>query len=235
MITHPPADSLTNRQQFWRGVRGVLPILLGVFPFGMIYGALARQSGISVPAAQAMSSIVFAGSAQFITTQLLRLETPGIMIVLTIAVVNLRHALYSASIAGFVQNLPPRWKFILAYLLTDEAYAVAITNYNREGAQGNQHWFFLGAGLGLWSCWQLSTAMGIFLGTLIPPNWPLDFALPLTFIALVIPNLKDSAATTAALIGGIVAILTFSLPYKLGLIVAAIAGILAGLWMEKSS
>jgi 4-azaleucine resistance transporter AzlC len=199
----------------------------------MIYGVLARQSGIAAPAAQAMSSIVFAGSSQFITAQLVQQAVPGLVIVLTIAVVNLRHALYSASVASYLQHLSLRWKALLSYLLTDEAYAVTITHYNREGCDGNQHWFFLGAGLGLWTCWQVSTAAGIFLGAVIPSSWSLDFALPLTFIALVVPALRDRAGLAAALVGGVAAVLTFSLPYRLGIIVAALAGVIAGLWLEN--
>lgn len=227
-----PALIETRRRQFWRGVRAVIPIFLGVFPFGMIYGVLARQAGLSASASQAMSSIVFAGSSQFITAQLLSQAVPGLVIILTIAVVNLRHALYSASVAGFVQHLPLGWKIGLSYLLTDEAYAVTITHYNREGCEGNQHWFFLGAGLGLWSCWQISTAVGVFLGAVIPSSWSLDFALPLTFIALVVPSLKDRAGVAAALVGGVVALLVFALPYKLGIIAAALAGIAAGMLVE---
>jgi 4-azaleucine resistance transporter AzlC len=224
--------SLSRGRQFWRGVQDILPILLGVFPFGMIYGAVARQSGISVPAAQSMSFIVFAGSSQFIGAQLIEQAVPGLVIVLTYFIVNLRHALYSASVAAYTRRLPLGWKLGLAYLLTDEAYAVAITHYQKEGNAGNQHYFFLGAGLSLWICWQISTALGIFLGAVIPPGWSLDFALPLTFIALVVPALKDRAGTTAALVGGIVALLAFSLPYKLGILAAALAGILAGLLVE---
>jgi 4-azaleucine resistance transporter AzlC len=228
----PPTSIEPRGRQFWRGAQAVFPILLGVFPFGMIYGVLARQAGLSPAASQAMSSIVFAGSSQFITAQLLSQAVPGLVIILTIAVVNLRHALYSASIAGFVQHLPLGWKMGLSYLLTDEAYAVTVTHYNREGCEGNQHWFFLGAGLGLWSCWQISTAVGVFLGAVIPSSWSLDFALPLTFIALVVPALKDRAGVAAALVGGVVALLVFSLPYRLGIIAAALAGIIAGMLVE---
>ena len=106
----PSTPIETRGRQFWRGAQAVFPILLGVFPFGMIYGVLARQAGLSAAASQAMSSIVFAGSSQFITAQLLSQAVPALVIILTIAVVNLRHALYSASIAGFVQHLPLRWK-----------------------------------------------------------------------------------------------------------------------------
>ena len=222
----------TRRKEFWTGARAILPILLGVAPFGMIYGVLARQSGISAPAAQSMSFIVFAGSSQFIGAQLIHQAVPALVIVLTFFVVNLRHALYSASIARFVQHLPPPWKLILAYLLTDEAYAVAINHYEQAGISKYAHYYFLGAGLGLWLCWQVSTAIGVFLGAVIPASWSLDFALPLTFIALVVPALKDRAGTASALVGGVVALLAFSMPYKLGILVAAAAGIIAGLLVE---
>ena len=225
----------SRSRQFMQGIQSILPILLGVAPFGMIYGVIARQSGMPVPAAQSMSFIVFAGSAQFITAELFSQALPGLVIVLTILVVNLRHALYSASVAGFVQHLTPGWKMLLAYLLTDEAYAVTITHYNREGSSGNQHWFFLGAGLTLWSSWQISTAVGVFLGTVIPNSWSLDFALPLTFIALVVPALKDRASTAAALVGGLAALIAFAMPYNLGIITAALAGITAGLLLERKS
>jgi 4-azaleucine resistance transporter AzlC len=222
----------TRASQFQRGLKAILPILLAVTPFGMIYGALARQAGIPLAAAQSMSFLVFAGSSQFITTQLVQQAVPGLVIVLTIFVVNLRHALYSASVAPYLQRLPFGWKAGLAYLLTDEAYAVSIIHYEKEGSAGNQHWFLLGAGLGLWACWQLSTALGIFLGSVIPASWSLDFALPLTFIALIVPALKDRAGVAAALVGGITAVIAFSMPYKSGIIAAALVGVAAGLLVE---
>src|SRR5574341_2150068 len=138
-------------QNFWAGVRAEIPLLIGGFPFGMIYGALALNAGLSTAAAQMMSSIVYAGSAQFITTQLVHEATPGFVIVLTIAVVNLRHMLYSASLAPYLASLPTRWKVLLSYLLTDEAYAPTVIHYEKEGITPYGHWFFLGAGLALWT------------------------------------------------------------------------------------
>jgi 4-azaleucine resistance transporter AzlC len=223
----------SRRSVFWAGVRAELPLLLGVLPFGMIYGALALNSGISPAAAQSMSWIVFAGSAQFITAQLVHEVAPWLLIVATIAIVNLRHMLYSASTAPYVASLSPRWKGLLAYLLTDEAYAVAITHYQEEGVRPFSQWYFLGAGLALWTTWQVSTALGIALGSVIPESWPLDFALPVTFIALVMPVLKDRAAVGAALAAGATAILANGLPYKLGLILAALTGIVVGMLLEK--
>jgi 4-azaleucine resistance transporter AzlC len=219
-------------KQFWAGVRAEIPLLVGVFPFGMIYGALALNAGLSKPAAQMMSSIVFAGSAQFITSQLVHDAAPGFVIVLTIAVVNLRHTLYSASLAPYLASVSTRWKMLLSYLLTDEAYAPTVIKYERDGITPFSHWFLFGAGLSLWSTWQVSTAFGIFLGTAIPESWSLDFALPLTFIAMVVPVLKNRPAIAAALSAGIVALLAYSLPYKLGLILAALVGIAVGTFLE---
>lgn len=218
---------------FWAGVRAEIPLLIGVFPFGMIYGALALNAGLTASAAQAMSSIVFAGSAQFVTAQLIRESAPGFVIVLTVAIVNLRHVLYSASLAPYLAPLSTRWKTLLAYLLTDEAYAPTILKYEREGATPHTHWFLLGAGLALWGMWQVSTALGIFLGTAIPESWSLDFALPLTFIAMVVPVLKGRPYIAAALSAGVVALVAYPLPFKLGLILAALVGIAVGTYLEE--
>jgi predicted branched-subunit amino acid permease len=230
--------------EFLSGVRSELPILIGVAPFGMIYGVLALDAGIPPGMAQAMSAVVFAGSSQMILTQLVHQSTPAMVMILTVFVVNLRHALYSASLAPYVQHLPARWKILLSYLLTDEAYAVTVIHYEELDslAQSGEissrklmrpaHWFYLGAGLALWSTWQLSTAAGIFLGAVVPESWSLDFTLALTFIALVIPNLKDRPGVAAALVAGVTSILTYNIPYKLGLIAAALAGVIAGLWVE---
>jgi 4-azaleucine resistance transporter AzlC len=231
-----PPSPRTRRREFLCGCRDELPILLGVAPFGMIYGLLALSAGLPASTAQAMSSVVFAGSAQFIAAQLIRDAAPAAVVIVTVFVVNLRHALYSASVAPFVRHLNAGWKAVLAYLLTDEAYAVAATRYQREGEHGDvapyRHWYFLGAGLTLWACWQASTAVGIFLGARVPESWSLDFTLPLTFIALVFPGLRDRPAAAAALSAGALAVLAVGLPYKLGLLVAALVGIFAGLAVE---
>ncbi len=221
------------KNEFWNGVRAEFPLLIGVFPFGMIYGALALNAGLSTSASQLMSSIVFAGSSQFVTAQLVHDAAPALVIIVTIAVVNLRHMLYSASLAPYLHDLSLRWKTVLSYLLTDEAYAPTIIKYEREGIKPFSHWFLLGAGFSLWFTWQVSTALGIFLGTAIPEDWPLDFALPLTFIAMVVPILKNRPMIASALSAGVVALLAFSLPYKLGIILAALTGILVGTILES--
>jgi 4-azaleucine resistance transporter AzlC len=182
-----------------------------------------------------MSVIIFAGSSQFISAQLFALNVPAIINILTVGVVNLRHGLYSASIAPYVQKLPNHWKWVLAYLLTDEAYAVTINHYQRVGNSRNKHWFYLGSGLTLWTTWQFSTTAGIFLGTSIPASWSLDFTLALTFIAIVVPALKDRASTGAAVSAGVTAVILFNLPLKLGLLAASLIGIMVGLAIERRS
>lgn len=222
----------THAWEFWNGVRDEAPILLGVAPFGLIFGALAVDAHIAAPLAQAMSSIIFAGSSQFIATQMIGAGTSGLMLLLVVFVVNLRHALYSASVAPHVRHLNLGWKFLLSYLLTDEAYAVTITHYNQEGDPTNKHWYFLGAGLTLWSAWQVSTAIGIFIGAQLPQNWPLGFVLPLTFIALIVPVMRDRAGLAAAVIAALVGLLTIGFPLRTGLLVAAFVGILTGMLVE---
>jgi 4-azaleucine resistance transporter AzlC len=226
------ASNHPNRAEFFYGVINELPLLLGVFPFGMIYGVLALQALLPVAAAQAMSSIIFAGSAQFISTQLLAQGIPLVILVGTIFIVNLRHMLYSASIAPYTRHLSRPWKALLAYFLTDEAYVIAIAHYNEDTPLERKHWYFLGAGVTLWTGWQIATAAGIFLGAQVPAAWSLDFALALTFIALVVPALKDRPAVVAAIVAGIIALVAYPLPYKLGLIAAAFGGIISGLVSE---
>ncbi len=225
------------RTELLAGIRAELPILLGVIPFGLIYGVLALQAGLPASVALAMSSIVFAGSAQFVATKLFAASAPGGLILFTTAILNLRHLLYSASVAPYLRPLSPAWKWLLAYLLTDEAYAVAITHYRQSAASGVKasHWFFLGAGLTLWGTWQGSTALGLFLGTQIPKSWALDFALPLTFIALVIPTLTDRASIVSAFVAGMIAVAAATVPLRLGLMLGAVGGILFGLWIERRS
>jgi len=223
---------------FWAGVRAQLPILLGTSPFGMIYGVLAVGAQLPFAAAQGMSALVFAGSAQFIATGLFGGGTPGPLIVLITFVVNLRHALYSASLAPHLRGLSARWRAVLAFLLTDEAYAVVITHAasappQDAGQTRRLGWYTLGAGLTLFVSWQISTALGALLGAAVPASWELDFTLALTFIALVIPALTDRPALASALVAGVTAVLARGLEFRLGLLVAAAAGIAAGLLAER--
>ena len=224
----------TPKTELLNGIKSEIPIAFGVFPFGVIYGVIALAAGLSPMQAQAMSAIVFAGSAQFIGAELIGVATPITVIWLTTFVVNIRHMLYSTQLGPDLQHFPRRWRAILAYLLTDEAYAPTAVHYaDKSTPMTHKHYYFLGAGLTLWITWQISTAVGVFLGAEVPASWSLDFALALTFIGIVIPVLKDRPHIAAALSAGIVALLTFTLPYKLGLIAAALSGILVGVLLER--
>jgi len=224
----------TPRSELISGIKAEIPITLGVLPFGLIYGVLAVSAGLPPVMAIASSSIIFAGSAQFIGAQLIGASTPALVIWLTTFIVNLRHLLYSTSLAPQTTHLSRPWKWFLAYLLTDEAYVVTALHYqDKEIPVQNKHWFWVGAGLTLWVTWQLSTTAGVFFGTQLPSSWSLDFTLALTFIGMVVPLCRERPNLAAALTAGLVAIFTFGWPYRLGLMAAALAGIAAGVIVEN--
>lgn len=230
-----PADpnagpTITRRGEWWAGVCALAPMLLGVVPFGLIYGVLAVNAGMPAWLACAMSAIVFGGASQMILTQLWSAGTPALIIAFTVAMVNLRHALYSATIAPSLAPLPRRWKALVAYLLTDEAFAAMTRRLGDTGPRARyRHWFYFGAGIALWSSWQLSTLAGVLVGAQVPRDWPLDFFLPLTFIAIIVPNLKHRAQVAAALVATALAVACYAMPHKLGIMVAALGGIAAGM------
>ena len=217
-------------EEFLAGCRDEAPLQLGVIPFGMLYGIGALAVGMPVWLAQLTSMLVFAGAAQLVIVQMLGAAAGALPIGLTAVLLNLRHMLYSASVAEHVRHLPRRWRVLLAYLLTDEAYAVAILRYARPAGPGPdlRHWYFLGCGLTLWGCWQLSTALGIAFGARIPPEWDIDFAVPLTFIALLTLLVKERAGQAAALVAALAVLALAALPYRLGLVLAIVLGLLAG-------
>ena len=224
----------TPRSEFLAGIKAEIPIVFGVLPFGLIYGVLAVAAGLPPILAVASSAIVFAGSAQIIGAQLIGASTPGLVIWLTTFIVNLRHALYSTALAPHTKHLARPWKWLLAYLLTDEAYVVTALYYQNKGIpETYKHYFWTGAGITLWLSWQLSTVAGVFFGTQVPSSWSLDFTLALTFIGMVVPICRERPNLAAALTAGIIAVLTFSWPYRLGLMAAAICGIIAGILVEN--
>ncbi len=221
-----------RRREFLRGVRDQLPLLLGVIPFGLIFGALAIANGIPPLATQGLSLFVFAGSAQFIAAGLIGEAAPALVVIGTIFIVNLRHMLYSATLAPHYEHLPARWKMSLAWLLTDEAFATTSVRYQRSSL-GYAHWYAFGTGLTLWVSWQLSTALGIALGARISDTGGLDFALPVTFLALLMPQLTTRPAWAAAVAAGLTAILLAPLPFRLGLVLACLVGVGVGLWLDR--
>jgi predicted branched-subunit amino acid permease len=222
----------TPRIEFFAGCRAFGPMLMSIVPFGMVCGAAAISAGLTPWQAFAMSCIAFAGSAQIAATQLFADGAPLLVIIATAAVVNLRFMMYSASLGPHFRPLKVRWKALFAYLITDQAYALCIVRYIEENDGKHLHWFYFGLAGSIWACWQVATIMGILLGSLVPSSWSLDFIVPLTFIAMVIPLLSDRAMLIAAMVGGAASI-ALILPLKLNLIAAALIGIAAGLVTEK--
>jgi predicted branched-subunit amino acid permease len=223
------------RAEFFAGCRAFGPMLMSIVPFGMVCGAAAISAGMTPWQAFAMSWVVFAGSAQIAATQLFASGAPLVVIIATAAVVNLRFMMYSASLGPHFRPLKIRWKALFAYLITDQAYALSIVRYmdEKNAGEGRQlHWFYFGLASAIWACWQVATVAGILLGSLVPASWSLDFVVPLTFIAMVVPLLSDRAMLVAALAGGMASVLLV-LPLKLNLIAAAMIGIAAGLASEK--
>lgn len=214
-----------------------LPLVVGAVPFGIIFGALAAHAGLTPAAAQAMSLFVFAGSAQFIATGLVAGGAGLGLIVLTTFVVNLRHMLYSVSLAPHMKHLPQRWLLPLGFWLTDESYVVVIERYNRGGASPHKHWFFLGSALLIYVNWQAATFIGIRAGQAIadPQSWGLDFALPVTFIGMLVPMLCTRPMAAAAVVGGGTAMLLHGLPHQLGLMAATLLGVATGVYAQTWS
>lgn len=225
----------SRRAEFWAGGKDTLPLEIGAIPFGIIFGAVAITSGLSPLAAAGMSAFVYAGSAQFIGAGLVAAATPIPIIVLTTFVVNLRHALYGASLGPYMRHLPQRWVVPLGFLLTDETYVVVIQRFERPDDAPYKHWYYLGSALFMYVNWQVWTWVGIFAGQNIPdPNaLGLDFAMVVTFIGMLVPLLRTRPALLAVLVAGVTSVLASGLPNQLGLMVSALAGVIAGVVAQR--
>ncbi|MGC6517505.1 MAG: AzlC family ABC transporter permease [Candidatus Puniceispirillaceae bacterium] len=216
------------REEFISGVRDGLPLQLGIVPFGAVFGVLGVESGLTVWQTFFMSSLLFAGTSQIIFAQLVAIATPVPILLGSVAALNARHLLYSASMSDYVRDKPLMWRVLLAYLLTDEAYAVSIARYQNKPHDPHMHYHLLGSGLLLWSVWQVSTALGIIAGASIPEELALGFVIPLIFMAIVLPLVK-SRVEIATIGTSTACVFAFAhLPYNLWLLIASIAGIVAG-------
>ena len=215
---------MSSRTAFQAGLRDVVPVVVGIVPFGLVAGAAAVDAGLSGLQAVGLSVVVFAGASQLAAIDILGNNAPLAVVVGTILVVNLRMVMYSASIAPTFGDVRARWRALVAYLLTDQAYALSVT---RE--DGSRLAYYLGVAAPLWVVWQLCTVIGVVVGARVPPWLPLDFALPLVFLALLVPAIDDATTAAAALVGGTLATLGTGLPYELGLPLGAVCGVAAGL------
>ncbi|MEM6987727.1 MAG: AzlC family ABC transporter permease, partial [Pseudomonadota bacterium] len=200
MSAQPHFES--HRSALLAGARSMIPMLVGAVPFGLLFGALASAAGLPLWATMAISLLVFAGSAQFIAVGLIAQGTGAALIVLTTFIVNLRHALYAASLLPFVKHLPQRWLAPLAFTLTDETYAVTITRFRAHPDDPRRHVFQLGASVSMYINWQVCTLLGALAGQQIDGvgDLGLEIAMAVTFIGIVVPWLRSVPLVVSALV-----------------------------------
>jgi predicted branched-subunit amino acid permease len=221
----------TKMQAFRSGMLSILPLTLGVVPFGLVTGIAGLKAGLSPFEITAMSGLVYAGAAQLVALQLMSLGSSLPLVVLAVVVVNLRYVMYSSAIAKHLKSLSQPMRALAAFELVDQNFVLAL-NRSKELGEKLTPWFFMGAGVPLWVNWVLFTLLGATLGAQVPESWSLDFAVPLCFLILLVPAVKNRPTLLAAVVGGIVATLLAWLPYRSGLFIGAVAGIAAGAWLE---
>ncbi|WP_319541067.1 AzlC family ABC transporter permease [uncultured Pseudodesulfovibrio sp.] len=226
---------MTDRKlAFMQGARDISPILAGVMPFGLLCGAVGVSAGMPEWATSMMSVIVFAGASQLAAIQLMGEHASIAVVIFTGLIINARFFMYSASIGPHFKGVPPLQKAGLAYLLTDGGYAVSMAHFlSKESSTANRVWYYLGTNVVIWVGYVASTVFGAYIGAVIPPEWRLDFAIPLTFTAVVMPVIIDRPMVLAALVSGGVAVAAASLPYNLGLMVGAVSGMVVGYLAER--
>jgi 4-azaleucine resistance transporter AzlC len=238
VATSPPSTPQTQytpRGEWLAGVRDTLPLMLGAAPFGLIFGASAIIGGLSPLATALMSALVFAGSSQFIGARLYTAAAPIPVIILTTFVVNLRHALYSATLGPAYRRLKPAWLAALAFFLTDETFAVVVSYEQRHPSSPYRHLYQMGSSIAMYLNWNLWTWVGIVAGTSLEgiARLGLDFAMVVTFIGIVVPLVVNRPLLASAMAAGVAALLTYSLPHNLYLMIAAFVGIAVGMYVEK--
>lgn len=231
--------SATPKSYFWKAVRDSVPFIFVAGPFGLLFGVLAAEAGLKLVEIMTFTVTVFAGSAQFTALQLLREEAPTLIILASALAVNLRVAMYSASLTPYLGAAPLWQRIFAAYLTVDQSYSLAIVQYEKEPEMTLQQrvaYFFGTNGL-IAPIWFGTTLAGALLGAQIPDSWALDFALPIAFLAMIAPMLRTPAHVVAMLVSIVVAILAVGIPYNLGLLVAGLAGMIAGaqteLWLDR--
>jgi len=221
------------RHSLLAGIAGVLPILVGVVPFGLVAGAAVRQAGFSVVESIGMSVVVFAGASQIAATTLLGGGAPLWVALGTALVINARMFIYSVSIAPLLSDAPGWLRPILGYMLVDQNYASTMTD-GRFREDADIVWYYAGGGISLWIVWQISSIAGALLGPFIPTSWGLEFAVPLVFLAMLAPSLKDGTAIGVAVVTGVAAaVFVPLLPLQSGLIVAILVGMAYGAWRDR--
>lgn len=230
---------MTTRKAFWQGVGRSLPFLLVVAPFSTLFGVVATDAGLSLAQAMGFSVLVIAGAAQFAALQMMVDNAPVAMVLLASLAVNLRMAMYSASLAPYLGKAPLWQRALVAYLNFDQSYAVGVSRYEDEPDMPvpARVGFFFGIALPIATLWCIMSFVGIVLGAAIPASFGLDFALPIAFLALIAPMLRTVAHLVAAMVSIVAALVLAWLPSGVGLLIAAALAMCAGAavesWMER--
>jgi predicted branched-subunit amino acid permease len=216
-----------DREDFLGGAVDAVPTLPANVPFGFVAGAAAVDAGFTDAQAVAMSGLIFGGASQLAAIELLNEGAPLLVVVLTAVVVNLRYVMYSAAIAPYFRGFTAGWRAFASQFIVDTTFAVAVTEYERDETTDRLS-YYLGEVATIYVGYVVGTAVGVFAGDLVPDGLQLDFAVPLLFLALLVPSITDEATTAAAAVGGFAAVAAAGLPMNLGIAAAATAGIGAG-------
>ncbi|MEO1108586.1 MAG: AzlC family ABC transporter permease [Pseudomonadota bacterium] len=224
----------TSKSYFWKGFRDGTPFIFVAIPFGTLFGVFATEAGLSIVQVVAFSATVFAGAAQFTALQLMQENAPTVIVLASALAVNLRVAMYSASLTPFLGAAPIWQRAFAAYLTVDQSYACSIVQFEKEPKMTlpQRMAYFFGSVTPITPLWILATYLGAVLGARIPESWALDFALPITFLAMIGPMMRTVPHVIAAFVAIIVALLTVSVPFNLGLLIAGTAGMIAGAQSE---
>ncbi len=225
--------SLSRRPVARRGIGDALPLIASYVPFGLILGATIAATDVPNLAGWLSSALIFAGASQLAAVDLLAARAIAPVVIATALVINLRHVMYSGALAPHFRDESRAWQLTAPYLLADPVYTFAAIRFEEITEPGDRRTYYLSLGVTLWVGWQVLTGAGILLGAVLPESWPLDLAVPFTFLALVVPAIVDRATATAAVVGGVVAVLAREVPLHLGLMVGALAGTVAGMVAER--
>ena len=219
---------------YWQGVRDAAPFLIVIVPFAVLFGVLATEAGWNVAQVMAMSVLVIAGASQFTALQLISENAPTVMVILTALAVNLRMAMYSASLTPYLGAAPLWQRAIAAYLMVDQSYMLSIAKYETEPAMtlSERLRYYFGTMILIGPTWYAASYVGAVVGKAIPPEFALDFAVPITFLAMIAPMLRTLAHVAAAATSVIVALLLAGLPYGAGLLIAAALAMAVGAGVE---
>lgn len=224
---------MTKFSEFKNGCLQEIPLQLGVFPFGIAYGILGIEVGLTNIQTFLLSIIIFAGVSQIVFAQLFSTFTPSFIIVGTIGIVNLRHILYGVSLSSYLKKLSLKWRIILSYLITDEAFAISYKRFSEEKKTKYMHFHLLGSGITLWTSWQISTLIGIFIGPSIPNSLNLEYVIPLSFIAIVVVSINTKIKLIVFIMSALFSILLRDLPWNLWIITSALISIIIGVLISN--